>query len=546
MQLRCLRIANSLPFLLLFFSASSFPEDGLPVTSELVRSACGPCHDTDDKGRMTRISYARKTPEGWQLTLKRMIRTNDLDLTPDQARQVVRYLSDNHGLAPEESRPYFYHAEKRPQREIIADQQIVDTCVRCHTGARFMTQRRTSEEWKLLKGMHIGYFPVIESQTFRGPSPLADPDAYDLDDIENKWRADVVLEKLASQFPFETPEWKAYRAKGSTREIEGQWLLKSREIGKGPITGIVVFSGSEGNYTYTAQINLSDGRTIEREGRGVLYGGFSWRGRSTGPVFGERREVMMLSSDGSQLSGRLFYGSYGELGVDISLKRIGTDPKIAAVWPRSAKTGSGEVNLTVYGANFTDEDLTFGQGVQVVNIRNRSKTILNVTVNVAEDALLGYRDVAAGLTQATNAFAIYDSVDYVKVIPEEALARVGGVGVPKQYMKFEAVAYHRGPDNESLTEDDIKLGVVQPDWSIEEYHIRHGDDDNKYVGTIGNNGLFTPAEDGPNPDRELNANNFGDVWIVASYKPDGAQSVVRGRALLVVSIPVFVYWDLLQ
>jgi len=37
-------------------------EDGLPVTSDLVKRKCSGCHHADDKGRLTRISYRRTTP----------------------------------------------------------------------------------------------------------------------------------------------------------------------------------------------------------------------------------------------------------------------------------------------------------------------------------------------------------------------------------------------------------------------------------------------------------------------------------------------------
>ena len=49
-------------------------ETGIPVTNALILDECGVCHEADDEGRMQRISYLRKTPEGWQITLKRMIR----------------------------------------------------------------------------------------------------------------------------------------------------------------------------------------------------------------------------------------------------------------------------------------------------------------------------------------------------------------------------------------------------------------------------------------------------------------------------------------
>ena len=42
------------------------PEEGIPITDATVQKACGSCHRPDDKGQMSRISFQRNTPEGWQ------------------------------------------------------------------------------------------------------------------------------------------------------------------------------------------------------------------------------------------------------------------------------------------------------------------------------------------------------------------------------------------------------------------------------------------------------------------------------------------------
>src|SRR5204863_517031 len=73
-------------------------EDGIPVTSQLVISKCSACHRKDDKGNLSRISWERTTPEGWQQAIKRMVRLNGLTLSPEEARQIVKYLSNHHGL----------------------------------------------------------------------------------------------------------------------------------------------------------------------------------------------------------------------------------------------------------------------------------------------------------------------------------------------------------------------------------------------------------------------------------------------------------------
>src|SRR5690242_550050 len=49
-------------------------EQGIPVKNQLVIDRCSSCHKKDEKSNLTRISFERKTPEGWQETLKRMVR----------------------------------------------------------------------------------------------------------------------------------------------------------------------------------------------------------------------------------------------------------------------------------------------------------------------------------------------------------------------------------------------------------------------------------------------------------------------------------------
>src|SRR5689334_17080524 len=74
--------------------AASAANDGIPVDSPLVRARCGSCHRADDKGRMTRISYRRATPENWERTIKRMVTLNHATLSPDDARNILKYLAD--------------------------------------------------------------------------------------------------------------------------------------------------------------------------------------------------------------------------------------------------------------------------------------------------------------------------------------------------------------------------------------------------------------------------------------------------------------------
>ena len=105
--------------------------------------------------------------------------------------------------------------------------------------------------------------------------------------------------------------------------------------------------------------------------------------------------------------------------------------------------------------------------------------------------------------------------------------------------------HHSGPTFicYSHTDDDVDLGVVDADWSIEEYSATFIDNDIDFVGDIDGSGLFTPAIDGPNPERSGDRNNIGDVWVVASVQPDGSERPLRARSHLIVTVPLYMRWD---
>src|SRR5947207_6848799 len=143
-------------------------DEGIPVTSALVRQKCASCHRADDQNRLTRISYRRTTPEGWEETIKRMVTLNGVKLEPAEARDILRYLADHHGLAPEEAQPAAFEVERRNiDYKYAADKDTEQTCIKCHSMGRVISQRRTKEEWELLIAMHRGYYPLYDFKSFR-------------------------------------------------------------------------------------------------------------------------------------------------------------------------------------------------------------------------------------------------------------------------------------------------------------------------------------------------------------------------------------------
>ena len=213
-------------------------QDGIPVTSSVVRRVCGTCHVGDADGRMSRISYQRGSPEGWQQTIRRMVLLNGLEVEPDDARVIVQYLANRHGLAPEEASPAAFEVERRLIDHVYeADPETQTTCTKCHSLGRVISQRRTREEWDLLAAMHQGYYPLVDFQSFYGrgvPSRGADG--------SRLYPIDKAIEHLSSAFPLTTPEWTAWSRNLRPTRLSGTWALTGSERGKGPVFGTVTLA----------------------------------------------------------------------------------------------------------------------------------------------------------------------------------------------------------------------------------------------------------------------------------------------------------------
>lgn len=529
-------------------------DEAIPVKNALVIAKCSPCHKRDDKSNLTRISYQRRTPEGWEQAIKRMVRINNLSLSPDDARQIVKYLSKFHGLAPEESKRAFYEAERRPFEETMPSDSVRMSCAQCHSLGRIVSQRRTRGEWKLIENLHVGIFPFITAQGFYRyslPPSLPHPA-----DIEERNPVESALDYFAKTYPLITPEWQAWSASIPVPRLGGRWIVTGHLLGRGPIYGEVIIEPAQVEDEFTTKISLkslNDGSNWTRAGRGIIYAGHSWRGRSTGGGNNgpdSAREAMILSRDWRTMEGRWFWGSYDEFALDVKLHRVGREPIIAMLDRPALKSGAVSERVTIYGANFPDDikagEISFGSWITVNRIVNAQSDSLTVEVSVAGGAPNGLYDVSLGQHILPRAVAVFDKVDYIRVLPNTGLSRVGGIKYPKQFQQFEAVAYNRGPDGIAETADDVVIGQVNADWTVEEFPASYRDDDKDFVGTIDKQGLFAPAIEGPNPKRNKSGNNYGDVWVVASYKPDPARTdapPLKARAYLLVTVPLYVRWD---
>ena len=517
-------------------------DSGIPIESAAVLDACGTCHARDEAGRLSRISFRRTTPEGWQQTIRRMVTLNDATIAPGTAREVVRYLSNALGLAPDEARPAAFEAERRADDQPYDDTEIQQICTQCHSMGRVISQRRTDDEWALLMAMHRGYYPYTDFQSFRRSGPPSD----------DPQPVDQAIAHLSERFPLQTPEWTAWSATMRPARLAGRWLFSGVAHGLGPVYGQVTIAAVAGTTdeftTETSYVFARGGRQVTRTGRAIVYTGFQWRGRS---VEGANdpdglREVMSVDRDWRTMRGRWFTGAYDEVGIDVTLERVANAPVVVGVHPTALAAGQ-TATLQIHGANLTTttRGVDLGPGLEVVRVVTTTPTRVDVEVRVDPEAAVGSRDLFLDAAALPGAVTVYDQVHRIAVTPEAGMARVGGARFPKQFQQFEARAYHDGPDGESNTDDDLALGVVDVTWSVEEYAATFGDDDILYVGELDGQGRFTPAPDGPNVERSGSRNNVGDVWIIATYPAEAAQTedVLRARAHLLVTVPLYMRWD---
>ena len=500
-------------------------EPGIPVTDPLVLAKCGTCHPVDDRGNMERISWARATPEGWQASTKRMIAENGVSVTPLEARGIVKYLSTRNGLAPEEAKPVMYAAERRIHDESDAgNDSLQDTCARCHQAALALSWRRTADDWKRFAARHGERYQF---------TPDREP-----------------IDFLIKAAPLHTREWDAWSARPRTAELGGRWLVTAHLPGRGNFYGEMDVEAGGGNdevLTRTRLQSINGTSALARTGRALAYGGTAWRGRSSGSSpasaapgdpANAAQEAMLIAPDGSSAEGRWFWGQYEELGFDVKMQRPSSNPILLLVEPQSFKAGSSSNQIRLVGDRFpaqvTTGDLIAGPGVIVRRIVSSTPSEIIAELDVARDASPGRRNIAFRSSTLDRAVAIYDRIDYVKVIPDSSLAAFSNESYVRGYQQFEAIGYQRGPDGRRHTADDLELGPVDVDWSMEVfYEVDQSKRDR--VGTLSPTGFFAPAAANPGVN--------DDVWIIATAKneksSDGKPLV--GKSYLVVTVPTYTF-----
>jgi quinohemoprotein amine dehydrogenase len=505
----------------------------------VLENRCSGCHPpSEEGGKLAAIESERKTPEGWEMTIQRMMRTHEVRLSADEARVLVKYLSDHYGLAPEEVEPFRYALEKQPNIfEEFPSEAVQATCGQCHSYARTALQRRTQETWATLPDLKAGFLPNLENQTASGfPS------------LPGLWYTVVKKESMpyfAKTYPFDSAAWREWR-RANWPKLEGAWKTLGHDPGKGgDYTGqVVIRRVGKDRYEGTFTHEFSDGAKVSGKTTAIVYTGFQWRGVAKLEDGKTHKEVFFVTADGSTMTGRRLLTDIGDLGMAEALHRGGGKARLLAVLPKAVKATGQPQEVRLFGLNFpqnlTAENLALGGGVTVEAVTRSGDDTIVARVVVDKRAEVGTREVEVSGVEGEGALFIYRKADYLKILPEKAYARPGGVRTPKTYQQFEALLFANGPDGKKGTKDDVNLGRVSPvKWSLEEYVDRVNDDDVRYVGAVDETGRFVPAQDGPNPQREFSRGNVGSVWVEASYMPQAARRPLRARAYLVVMPPKF-------
>ena len=101
-------------------------------------------------------------------------------------------------------------------------------------------------------------------------------------------------------------------------KLEGRWTVTAYLPGKGNYVGEMTIEPGTGADEFTTKVKLQsvkDGTVLQRTGRGLVYGGYAWRGRSKGAaapgtspddLMNEMREALWISPDQTSGTGRLW------------------------------------------------------------------------------------------------------------------------------------------------------------------------------------------------------------------------------------------------
>ncbi|NAW11670.1 quinohemoprotein amine dehydrogenase subunit alpha [Halomonas sp. D1-1] len=483
----------------------------------LIDQYCSGCHQaSDESGSWSRISQQRKTPEGWDMTVARMQVMHGLELPNDARRDIVKYLADTRGLAPEESETQRALIERRLNRIESFDHPIYqEMCARCHTGGRAQLQRRSQGEWEHLVNFHIGQFQTTEYQ-----SMARDRDWFGV-------ALDEIVPWLAETQGLTSEAWEAWQ-QAEPHEPEGEWQLWGHWPGEGDFYADVSVVAAEGEDAYRVALDgaFTDGRRLDGEGQAVVYTGYEWRARLTlnGRDF---KQVLDLSRE--HPGGRIFDDHDDALGMQVTmLPQEAQAANLVASLPASLKAGERR-RLVLLGHGLDKGEIDLGEHVTLRRVVERSAHRL--VMDVEADSLLptGWLPVTVGESSADALLAGYRQVDRLEVSPALGVARIGNDKTPPVSGVFTAAGYTQ------MGDETLPLGQVPVRWDVAPWDdIAERDEDVKFAGVMdAATGVFSPAGAGPNPQRQYNANSVGNLRVTAAVE---GQPEIQDEAQLIVTV----------
>jgi quinohemoprotein amine dehydrogenase len=516
----------------LLFSLPLFAVDA-QIGKEIINSKCVACHTGNLDDGLSRISDQRKTPEGWYMTVVRMQRNQGLSLTAEEQSNVIKYLSDNQGLTPDEIKPYSYVLDKTPnfQEPETKPELFAEMCVRCHSEARVGLQRRTGPEWDSLIDFHVGQFI-----SFEGQAKTRDRDWLGIA------KKDIVP-FLADKFGKNETEWASFKDSIKDYELPTQWTLHGHTPSKGDFNSkLILIKDTDSNYYVKMSGIYENGTRFEGKGKAISYAKSELR--VSLDIDGIKyRQILHINPKTSVIEGRMFEVLHTENGSVLNGVAINTkEVSIVGIYPNVLKAGE-TTKIIIIGNNLTSE-IELGKNIEISKILKDSTYEIVLEVSVDEDVKLSTNSIKVAKKEFKDALTTYEKIDYLKVTPDYAIARTGGNdttdAIQKEFTTFEAYGYSVGKDGKKDTEDDIRLKVLPAIWNMKPYDEQAIEDkDIWYAGSINRyTGVFTPSEAGPNPVRKLMANNVGNLTITATYIDD--EQKLEADSHLIVSVPKFI------
>ncbi|MGQ7246343.1 quinohemoprotein amine dehydrogenase subunit alpha [Halomonas sp. V046] len=508
-------------------AVSSAAQTGQAPGAKILQQSCQACHlpaqRDDGSTRYSRISDQRKTPEGWRMTINRMIHLRGVALAEADIAPLVQYLADTQGLAPSEAAPYRYLLEQDTNRaESGLDPELETMCARCHSGARVALQRRTEQEWQYLVNFHMAQFPTTELQAFARDRPWY------------RIAHDEVAPRLAERYGFDNAAWQQW-LDADKPALEGDWRLVGHLPRRGDFDArMSAIPQDDGSLALRLDGTSADGSVLTGQGTARIYSGYEWRGELDidGTTW---RQVLATDGDGKRLQGRMFRADMDVMGGPLRAIRADAAAEVLSVSPSYLKRGDS-TEITIVGQHL-DGEPSLGAGIAVLEILDRDADGLRLRVQAASDATLGPRDVGVGEASLGQSLVVYDKLARLEVEPANAVARIGGNAGPlaKMPVPYRAIGYAAGPDGKAGSDDDLRLGYMPVTWSIAPAdEIAEHEQDAQFAGGFDEHGVFVPGDAGPNPERPKRANNVGRLKAIATREEGGETITASGRLIVAV------------